>query len=237
MQPKNQSEIKQTSRLKNWLRLFILFSFVLLITAAGAFFFLISQPKAAAPVAPATNTTATPETPQDKPTEPYQGVLTPVAGQFSIKVPNGWTASISQSPAFTAILFSKLNELDTLTYNASSVPVITTGGAPNWDGLTEHFFVLLPASSQRFNPSAHREISSTTFQFNDGHIGTKYDVVKHAEEAASWGGLKKDTEWQGRTYIYNVDGQQIEAHLALYPSSNIDIPFYEEVVRTIELIK
>ena len=73
------------------------------------------------------------------------------------------------------------------------------------------------------------------FTFDDGFVGQKYYVVKHAAEAQKWGGLQKDTEWQGRTYIYEKDGKRVEAHLALYPSNTVDIDFFEEVVKSISL--
>ncbi len=170
------------------------------------------------------------------PEEAYKGERVSVGTSFSIKVPNGWRASISNSPSFIAIMFARPNQIDSLKYNASSnPPIIDQDGIPAWDGLTEHFFVRIAAASQKFNPSDHLEITSEPFSFDNGLIGTKYYVVKHADEAQKWGGLQKDSEWQGRTYIYEKDSKQLEAHLAMYPSTAISVPFYESVVRTLQL--
>lgn len=169
-----------------------------------------------------------------KPIEPYQGVSTVVADAFSIKVPNGWHASISNNPNFLAIMFTRPNQLDSLVYNAYKTPIIDYDGIPSWSGLTEHFFVILPTSAQAFDPNDHLEVSSQPFTFDDGTIGQKYYVIKHTDEAQKWGGLQKDTEWQGRTYIYEKDGKKIEAHLALYPSTSVSLSFYENVVRSLK---
>ena len=230
--PKSKTVIAPNKRLV----LTIIVAVAILIATLTVVFLLLPQPKTVAP----SNTTgessassATPEPIIREQAELYKGVTTTVADRFSVKIPNGWTASISQTPTFTAVLFSNLDELDSLVYQPDAAPVVNEGSTPAWNGLTEHFFILVPAASQHFDPSSHLEISSTAFTFDNGHIGTKYDVVKHTEEAKKWGGLKQDTEWQGRTYIYEAGSEQIEAHLALYPSSSIDIPFYENVVRTI----
>jgi len=167
--------------------------------------------------------------------EPYTGEIVPVSNRFSVKTPNGWTASISNTTNFLAIMFARPNQLESLVYNAEKTPLIEQQGIPAWNGLTEHFFIIAPEASRAFNPANHLEITSEPFTFNDGTIGIKYFVVKHASEANKLGGLQKDTEWQGRTYIYEKDGKHIEAHLALYPSSTIDIEFYENVVKTLKL--
>ena len=167
------------------------------------------------------------------PIEAYKGVSTSVADKFSIKVPNGWRASIANNPEFLAIMFARPNQLDSLVYNEATPPIVDNNGIPSWGGLTEHFFVILPTAARAFNPQDHLEVSSKPFTFDDGTVGQSYYVVKHADEANKWGGLQKDTEWQGRTYIYEKDGKKVEAHLALYPSTSVSIPFYESVVRTL----
>jgi hypothetical protein len=206
-----------------------------ILTACGIAFFSISQ-RASAPRQVASTDTKQPTQTTSTPTatpKSYAGVQTSVADAFHIKVPGGWKASVSTSPSFTAIMFARPNQLQTLVYDATSQPAVDYDGIPSWGGLTEHFFVLAPTSANQFDPSAHQEISSEPFTFDDGTAGQKYYVVKHADEAKKWGGLLKDTEWQGRTYIYERDGERVEAHIAIYPSSTIDIPFYESVVRTI----
>lgn len=186
-------------------------------------------------IAPQQNAPTTEET-KGVPTtnkQAYLGKQTNIAGIFSIKVPDGWQASTSDSTSFTAIMFAQPEQLATLTYTPNVPPTITSGIAA-WSGLTEHFFVRTPRiSSQAFNPNDHQEITSESFTFNDGVIGTKYYVVKHAAEAQKWGGLLRDTEWQGRTYLYKKGDTQVEAHLALYPSHIIDIAFYESVIKSI----
>ena len=182
---------------------------------------------------PSTGTDDKAVKPSSKAEEPYQGVVTDIAGTFSIKVPNGWRASVSENPSFLAIMFARPNQLGSLAYNTKNTPVIDRDGIPAWNGLTEHFFVIAPTTSQAFNPEAHLEVSAQPFAFSDGTTGQNYYVVKHEDEARKWGGLQKDAEWQGRTYIYEKDGKRIEAHLALYPSTNISIPFYEDVIRTL----
>ena len=179
--------------------------------------------------------TATSTSPPVPPIEPYKGEDIPVANSFLVKTPNGWTASISTTTNFLAIMFARPNQLESLVYNADTPPVVDQLGIPAWNGLTEHFYIIDPTSPRQFNPNSHLEITSEPFTFNDRTVGTKYLVVKHANEAKKWGGLQKDTEWQGRTYIYEKDGKHIEAHLAVYPSSAIDINFCESVVKTLKL--
>lgn len=166
-------------------------------------------------------------------TKPYEGSKINVADAFTVTVPNGWQGSISTAETFTAIMFARPNQLTSLVYDKAAKPSIANDGIASWNGLTEHFFILAPTSSQQFTPSAHENVSSESFTFNDGTVGKKYYVVKYAEEAKKWGGLQRDTEWQGRTYIYEKNGIRIEAHLALYPSTKIDIPFFEETIKSI----
>lgn len=169
--------------------------------------------------------------PKDKTS--YTGQPITVANTFTVKVPNGWTASTSEATTFTAIMFAQPEQLGTLSYTPGTPATINSGIAA-WNGLTEHFFVRTPHSgSQAFNPSDHQEITAEPFTFDDGTTGTKYYVVKHATEAQKWGGLLRDTEWHGRTYVYKKDGVQVEAHLALYPSHTIDVAFYESVIKSI----
>jgi hypothetical protein len=168
--------------------------------------------------------------PKDKTS--YAGQPITVANTFTVKVPNGWTASTSEATTFTAIMFASPEHLQSLVYNESINPTVQSGIAP-WSGLTEHFFILAPKPSSQFNPADHQEVTSEPFTFDDGVVGQKYLVIKHAEEAKRWGGLLRDTEWQGRTYIYEHNGIRVEAHIAVYPSSKLDIPFFESVVRTI----
>ena len=175
-----------------------------------------------------------PESPAE-PTEAYKGETTFVADTFSIKVPNGWTASVSNSTNFLAIMFARPNQLTSLIYNRDIPPAIDPLGIPSWSGLTEHFFVIAPTVARQFNQNDHQEVSSEPFTFDDGFVGQKHYVVKHATEAQQYGGLQEDSEWQGRTYIYEKDSKRIEAHLALYPSTAIDLDFYENVVRTLQL--
>ena len=168
--------------------------------------------------------------PKDKTS--YAGQPITVANTFTVKVPNGWTASTSEATTFTAIMFASPEHLQSLVYNESINPTVQSGIAP-WSGLTEHFFILDPKPSSQFNPADHQEVTSEPFTFDDGVVGQKYLVIKHAEEAKRWGGLLRDTEWQGRTYIYEHNSIRVEAHIAIYPSSKLDIPFFESVVRTI----
>ena len=168
--------------------------------------------------------------PKDKTS--YAGQPITVANTFTVKVPNGWTASTSEATNFTAIMFASPEHLQSLVYNESINPTVQSGIAP-WSGLTEHFFILAPKPSSQFNPADHQEVTSEPFTFDDGTTGTKYYVVKHATEAQKWGGLLRDTEWHGRTYVYKKDGVQVEAHLALYPSHTIDVAFYESVIKSI----
>lgn len=165
--------------------------------------------------------------------ETYSGERVTVANQFSIKVPDGWQASISEVSGFKAIMFARPEQLSSLVYEANKPANISRDGIASWSGLTEHFFVLAADTPQKFNPAEHQEITSEAFTFDDATVGLKYTVIKHANEATRWGGLLRDSEWQGRTYIYTKDGKQIEAHLALYPSAKLDIAFFESVARSI----
>jgi len=177
-----------------------------------------------------------PQANQQTPTEPielYKGRSTSIASSFSLKVPNGWSASISNDPNFLAIMFARPNQLDSLVYTPDATPTIDQRGIPSWSGLTEHFFIIAPTTARQFNPADHQEVSSESFIFDDGTVGRRYYVVKHAAEAQQYGGLQKDSEWIGRTYIYEKDGKRVEAHLAVYPSSGVDIPFIEGVIKTL----
>lgn len=211
--------------------------FVIINVAVIAYLFFIGQnnvPK----TSPVSNSPITspdsPMQPENKPVETkYMGAVTNIADSFSVKVPNGWSASISTTPSFVAIMFSRPNNLGSLVYAADSLPSIDRSGIAAWNGLTEHFFILAPKANLRFNPADHQEVSSEPFVFDDGHNGQKFYVVKRAAEAQKWGGLQKDSEWEGRTYIYEKGDDRIEAHLALYPSTDIDVAFFEKVIRTI----
>lgn len=179
------------------------------------------------------NETATPAPARD---EEYQGKITSVAGVYDIKVPNGWKASISTNRTFLALMFARPNQLESLLYNKEGTAEIDQNGIPAWGGLTEHFYVRsMTATSQNFQPSNHSEVITEQFTFQDGTIGTKYLVTKHASEAKKYGGLLKDNEWYGRVYVYEKDNSRIEAHLAFYPSTRIDEKFYEQVAKTISL--
>jgi len=171
--------------------------------------------------------------PTEQPNEEYEGEKIDITSHVSIKVPNGWSATLSHDPTFTALMFARTDELTSLDYDADADTTITNSGISLSSGLAEHFFILVPTASQRFSETQHREVSSESFTFDDGHKGIKYYVVKHEAEAQQWGGLQKDSEWQGRTYIYEKGDTRVEAHLAKYPSTNIDINFFEKVVKTL----
>lgn len=206
------------------------------ISVAAVFMFSNGQNKAPAAVNTEEPSLNIPEENTQSSTdsvEIYKGVSTSVANQFSIKVPNGWKASISEDTNFLAIMFARPNQLESLVYSADSMPFIDRDGIPPWSGLTEHFFIIKPTADQVFNPNDHLEVSSHQFSFDDGTIGQSYYVVKHIDEAKKWGGLQKDAEWQGRTYIYEKDGTRVEAHLALYPSTEVSLSFFESVIRTL----
>lgn len=173
--------------------------------------------------------------PPAQPAEAYKGAVTPITDKFSIKIPNGWTATIPENDPFFAVVFARQNQLRSLAYNSAKPPVIDRSNVPLWNGLGEHFFLATPTPARQFDQNDHLEVTSEPFVFDDGYTGQKYYVVKRAAEAQKWGGLQKDTEWQGRTYIYEKDGQRIEAHLALHPSSGIDVDFYEKVVRSLQV--
>ena len=175
-----------------------------------------------------------PDMPTAQLVEAYEGMSTTVADRFSLRVPSGWRASISENSSFLAIMFARPNQLESLVYTTNGAPAVDRDGIPAWSGLTEHFFVIEPTASQAFKPGDHQEVSSQTFAFDDGTVGTQYLVVKRADEAQRWGGLQKDAEWQGRTYIYEKDERRVEAHIALYPSTKIPLPLYEDVVRSLQ---
>jgi len=167
--------------------------------------------------------------------EPYIGKSVAIGEAFSLKVPNGWKASISTNPSFLAVQFARPGQLESLVYDATREPIIDHNGIPSWSGLTEHFYVRAVSPSQAFDPSRHDEVSSEPFTFSDGTVGRKYLVTKSASEAKKWGGLLKDSEWYGRVFEYKKDGKTIEAHLAFYPSTDIDEAFYESVAKTVRL--
>ncbi len=157
-----------------------------------------------------------------------------VAGVFAILVPGAWRASVSTAPSFTAIQFARPGSIDSLAYDSNAPAAVDYDGISAWDGLTEHFYVrAITSASQAFDPARHAQVISEPFTFNDGTIGIKYSVTKTAAEAQQWGGLLKDDSWHGRVYSYQKDGSTVEAHLAYYPSTNIDHAVFERVAATI----
>lgn len=222
--------IKKNKKLLSILLIFI--SSAALVFVAIALIAPYVTPEKSEPTATNTESKDTQNSPT-QPEEAYKGESIPITDTFSIKIPNGWIATIPNSDPFFAVVFARQNQLQSLAYNSTTPPVIDTSNVSPWNGLTEHFFIAAPAPNRQFNQNDHLEVTSEPFVFDDGYIGQKYYVVKHAAEAQKWGGLQKDTEWQGRTYIYEKDGKRIEAHLALYPSSGIDVDFYEKVIRSL----
>lgn len=215
--------------------LIVLLTDAIIVGGVAAFIWLGNVNQRISPaIPPAENPTSqpTPQTPVVE--ESYKGKQVSVADAFSVSMPNGWTASTSDSVSFLAIMFASPNTIDDLVYKAGAKTTVSTGIA-SWNGLTEHFYIRSVDSSQQFDSRQHQQVSSSAFTFDDDTEGKRYLVIKDANEAAQWGGLQKDSEWQGRTYIYEKNGKRIEAHLAVYPSTDIDIEFFEEVVRSIEL--
>lgn len=190
---------------------------------------VVEQPKTPIPTDAQPATTESPES-------LYLGTDATFADTVSVRVPNGWRASVSSNPSFLAVQFARPGEIASLTYQASAVPAIDYAGIPAWDGLMEHFYIRkITTSSQAFAPSVHREVASEPFTFEDGTAGTKYSVTKHADEAKAYGGLLKDNEWYGRVYVYKKGDTTVEAHLAYYPSTQIDAVFFEKVARSIQV--
>jgi hypothetical protein len=168
--------------------------------------------------------------------EPYTGQSIAVSDAFTVTVPNGWRGSVAADPSFQAILFARPGQIESLVYAADKPPVIDYTGITPWGGLTEHFYVrAITTPSQAFNSGRHVEVTSRPFTFSDGTIGTKYTITKHSNEAKKWGGLLKDSQWNGRVYEYKKDGRTVEAHLAFYPSTLIDESFFETVAKSIRL--
>jgi hypothetical protein len=213
----------------------ILLSIIFFVTAMGlaivSAIILMNRPTSAPKSAKQTILQKNQDT--GKPKESYTGSAVLVTDALTIKVPNGWKASIADTGNFRGIMFARPEALASLTYTAVTPAVIDRAGFPIPTRLSEHFFVLVPTASQAFTPTNHREVTSEPFTFDDNTAGTKYYVVKHSEEAEQYGGLLRDSEWQGRTYIYEKNDTRIEAHFALYPSSTIDKTFFESVVRSI----
>ena len=168
--------------------------------------------------------------------EAYSGQEIAISSNFKVKVPNGWRASVSTQANFLAVQFARPGEIKSLVYNKSVPPTIDYNGIPSWGGLTEHYYMRsITAESQAFDPASHAEITSEQFTFADSTVGTKYFVTKRATEAQKWGGLLKDSEWYGRVYVYEKTGKRIEAHIAYYPSTQIDTAFFENVAASIKL--
>ena len=171
----------------------------------------------------------------EKPTDQLIGEKISIGDAFHMLVPNGWRASVSAQPTFLAVQFARPGQLESLVYDKVQPATVDHNGIPAWNGLTEHFYVrAITAPSQAFNPAHHAEVASEPFTFNDGTIGKKYLVTKHAAEAQKWGGLLKDNEWYGRVFIYSKGDTTVEAHLAFYPSTKIDQAMFEKVAATIE---
>lgn len=216
---------------------------VLLITAGVAAYFIVASLQTNTPPAnkQAQNTTETSKddtgdaaSEDNTPKVAYVGREIAVTDKFTVKIPNGWRASVSTAPSFLGIQFARPSKLETLVYDANKQPVVDYDGIPAWNGLTEHFYIrAMTNTSQNFNPASHAEVTSEKFTFEDGTTGQKYLVTKHATEARKWGGLLKDDVWYGRVYVHEKDGTRTEAHLAYYPSTKIDESFFDKVAKTI----
>jgi len=188
-----------------------------------------ASPSAAASIK---SKTATPTA--KEPVEQLVGETISVGDTFHILVPGGWRASVSTQPSFLAVQFARPGQLESLVYSKDQPAAVDYNGIPAWNGLTEHFYVrAITASSQSFNPANHAEVTSEPFMFNDGTVGKKYLVTKHAAEAKKWGGLLKDDAWYGRVFVYSKGETTVEAHLAFYPSTKIDEKMFEKVAATI----
>lgn len=158
-----------------------------------------------------------------------------IGDKFHILVPGRWRASVSTQPTFLAVQFARPGQIGSLVYDKTQQAAVDYDGIPAWNGLTEHFYVrAITASAQTFNPADHAEVTSEAFTFNDGTVGKKYLVTKHATEAQKWGGLLKDDVWYGRVFVYSKGETTVEAHLAFYPSTKIDQKLFEKVAATIE---
>lgn len=169
-----------------------------------------------------------------KPVEAYRGIPIPVGNEFTVKLPLGWSASVSTDPSFFAVIFARPGKIDTLIYDTKKPPAADYAGIPAWSGLTEHFYIRsMTDKSKNFNPADHAEVKSEKFTFDDGTVGTKYLVTKHAAEAKKYGGLLKDNEWYGRVFVYEKGGKRVEAHLAFYPSTKIDESFFTKVAKSV----
>ncbi len=168
------------------------------------------------------------------PPKAYEGKVTTIGDELKIKIPNGWTASVSSSTNFLAVMFARPGQLESLIYNPDKPPAVDYNGIPAWSGLTEHFYIRqMTTPSQNFAPGDHDEVSSKKFTFDDNTTGKKYMVTKRTPEANKYGGLQKDAKWHGRVFVYEKDSKRVEAHLAFYPSSKIDEIFYEKVAKSI----
>lgn len=178
--------------------------------------------------------TDSPAPPPSSQPDDYTGQDVAVGSSFTVKVPNGWRASVSAQQSFLAIQFARPGKLESLVYDKNTPPAVDHNGIPSWDGLTEHFYIRgMTAPAQVFKPENHAEVISESFTFYDGTVGERHSVTKHSSEATKWGGLLKDNEWYGRVYVYKKDGKSVEAHLAYYPSTKIDPVFYEKVAKSI----
>lgn len=222
-----------------WKTITLLLILALLFVIAGTYIWsYLSAKPAHTPSKPPADKSASKQLPakQKQADETYVGKAVDVGGAFKILVPNGWRASVSTQPSFLAVMFARPSQITTLTYDKNTSPAVDYNGIPAWSGLTEHYFVrAITSPSQAFKPADHAEVTSESYTFQDGTSGTKYSVTKHAEEARKWGGLLKDSEWYGRVFVYQKQGKTIEAHLAYYPSTSIDVAFFEKVASTISL--
>lgn len=216
----------------------IVVNFVVIALVANYFLLSDSEPTNPITKSPPKSNTKENQTiaPSPEMTEKYEGKDIAVPNGFAVKVTNGWRASVSSQTSFLGVQFARPGQIESLAYNASVQPVIDYDGIPSWSGLTEHFYIRrITNPSQAFNAADHAEVTSEAFTFEDGIVGTEYSVTKHAAEAQKYGGLLKDSEWYGRVFVYTKGDATIEAHLAYYPSTKINIDFYMNVARSIKL--
>lgn len=174
-------------------------------------------------------------TDQGAPTEAYKGETITLADTLTVKVPNGWSAKrTTAASGLQLIMFAGPNELPNLTYKPEQKPTISTIDGFGWDGLTQHFYITAPQTEEaKFVAQPNDQAS--VFTLNDKTEGTRYlrTIKPSGDEFSSLPDGFSD--WQGRTYILTKNDKTVEAHLAVFLPTSLDIAFFESVIKSIKI--
>lgn len=159
------------------------------------------------------------------------------AGNFQIKVPNGWSVSIGQNSGYAGsnlAVFAGPNELSKLKYDSTKEPSIYPHAGLGWDGYTEHFYVVSqePDSSRDMSKYSSRE-----FELEDGTVGKRYVNSLKKQDQGDFYSFSQDADsYIDYIYEFEKNGIVVRAYIAMYSNSKFDLDLAEKIIGLIEII-